>query len=692
MQKSDRIHIPMRVALVMVRNYAQVKVMEQVKSVAFIILYLIGFQILVLKTAPANALQISLGIGMVIFGLTFFLEGLFIGLMPLGERVGVQLPQHSGIAVIIAFGLLLGVGATLAEPAIATLRVAGLTVTPWDAPLLFRLLETEPEKLVAAIGAGVGIAVAFGMIRFYYGISIKLFMYILVPLLLGVSALCALNEKLENILNLAWDTGAVTTGPVTVPFVLALGVGVARSIGKYEDATAGFGIVALASAFPVLGVLALGMWLNPSTPPPLSETAFFARDNRQAALKLVASETDLRRLAFQRGSEIGRRTLFDEEFGYEDALRSLADPVKRQELLGQMSLEDWLRQRASQAERALIAAELAQKPSLPKATPVGIADVLSFEAGLALRAVIPLVALLLIVLFFLLRDKLPRIDEAVLGIVFALIGMTLLTSGIKLGLAPLGDQAGRPLPQVFRNVASEEGRLLLESFDPESVLAAFNPDGSVSYFFYLQDRTGIPTPVIFDPTRFDPQTRRYEHIVERPPLFGSELTLAGIGLVLLFVFGMGYGATMAEPALNALGYTVQELTVGTIKRTEVVHTVSFGVGIGLLIGVVRILYDLSMIWLIIPSYLVLLLLTYWSEEDFTGIALDCGGVTTGPITVPLVLTMGLGIGGELNVVDGFGIVTMASVYPIITVLIYGIVVRARHRQLFQATEEESHEA
>jgi hypothetical protein len=83
--------------------------------------------------------------------------------------------------------------------------------------------------------------------------------------LIGSFALCALNEKLENILNLAWDTGAVTTGPVTVPFVLALGVGVARSIGKYEDATAGFGIVALASAFPVLGVLALGMWLNPST-------------------------------------------------------------------------------------------------------------------------------------------------------------------------------------------------------------------------------------------------------------------------------------------------------------------------------------------------------------------------------------------------------------------------------------------
>ena len=110
MQTLPKIKIPLRSAMAMVSDYARTRVMEQVKSVAFIILYLIGFQMLVLGTAPAQALQISAGVGMVVFGLTFFLEGLFLGLMPLGERVGLQLPQRGGIVAIIVFGLLLGVG------------------------------------------------------------------------------------------------------------------------------------------------------------------------------------------------------------------------------------------------------------------------------------------------------------------------------------------------------------------------------------------------------------------------------------------------------------------------------------------------------------------------------------------------------------------------------------------------------
>jgi hypothetical protein len=84
------------------------------------------------------------------------------------------------------------------------------------------------------------------------------------------------------------------------------------------------------------------------------------------------------------------------------------------------------------------------------------------------------------------------------------------------------------------------------------------------------------------------------------------------------------------------------------------------------------LFDLPLIWLILPSYALLLILTVFSEEEFTAIAWDSGGVTTGPVTVPLVLAMGLGIGGELNISDGFGILAMASTFPIITVLLYGL--------------------
>jgi hypothetical protein len=84
--------------------------------------------------------------------------------------------------------------------------------------------------------------------------------------------------------------------------------------------------------------------------------------------------------------------------------------------------------------------------------------------------------------------------------------------------------------------------------------------------------------------------------------------------------------------------------------------------------VAKIVWAIPLIWLIAPPYAVLLYLTYRSGEEFVNIAWDSAGVTTGPITVPLVLAMGLGIGGQVGVVEGFGILAMASVYPILTVL------------------------
>ena len=168
--------------------------------------------------------------------------------------------------------------------------------------------------------------------------------------------------------------------------------------------------------------------------------------------------------------------------------------------------------------------------------------------------------------------------------------------------------------------------------------------------------------------------------ITQAPLFGSKLSVLGIILVLIFAFGMGYGATLAEPALNALGMTVEGITVGTIKRTQIVQVVSFGVGIGIVLGLSRILFDLPLIWLIVPSYLLLIPLTILSEEEFTAIAWDSGGVTTGPVTVPLVLAMGLSIGGELNISDGFGVLALASAFPIITVLVYGLYAQAKQRK------------
>jgi hypothetical protein len=181
------------------------------------------------------------------------------------------------------------------------------------------------------------------MLRTWFGWSLKTLLFPTVGLVLGLSIFCTRDENLATIINLAWDTGGVTTGPVTVPLVLSLGIGVSRSMGHRQGTAEGFGIIALASLFPVLSVLLFAIALNHSTPRPASEAEFFAPANREAARRLVPTDEKLARLAFQRGSETARRALFPEATQHAAAIASLTMPAVRQALLGPLALEDWLR-------------------------------------------------------------------------------------------------------------------------------------------------------------------------------------------------------------------------------------------------------------------------------------------------------------------------------------------------------------
>ncbi|MFT7289432.1 MAG: hypothetical protein ACI87W_003566, partial [Halieaceae bacterium] len=240
--------------------YLREKLTEQVKSVWFIVFYLLFFQIVVLGLPIVYAGMIATGIAVVAIGLTFFMEGLRVGLMPLGETLGAVLPRNSTLPMILAFSFLLGLGATFAEPAIAVLRAAGANVRPLDAPLLFSLLNDFADQLVTAVGLGVGVAVMLGVLRFFYGWSLKLLILPTLTILISLTLIASQDPILLPILGLAWDCGAVTTGPVTVPLVLALGVGVCRIVGAGDVKDAGFGIVTLASLFPILAVLLLAFY------------------------------------------------------------------------------------------------------------------------------------------------------------------------------------------------------------------------------------------------------------------------------------------------------------------------------------------------------------------------------------------------------------------------------------------------
>jgi hypothetical protein len=150
---------------------------------------------------------------------------------------------------------------------------------------------------------------------------------------------------------------------------------------------------------------------------------------------------------------------------------------------------------------------------------------------------------------------------------------------------------------------------------------------------------------------------------------------AGIFIAALFAWVLGFGATLAEPALNALGLTVQNLTNGSFKKSMLMYSVSFGVALGIMLGIVKLIFGFNILWILIPGYVAGVILTYLSTEEFVNVGWDSAGVTTGPVTVPLVLAMGLGFGKAVGAVEGFGILASASICPIVSVLALGVFVQ-----------------
>ncbi len=617
-KKASQIELSLSEKLSILWPYITENFLSQLKSIWFIVAYLAIFQVLVLGLPIVYTSMISVGILIVIVGLMFFMEGLRLGLMPLGETIGAILPRNTPLSGVLIFAFTLGMGATFAEPAIAILRSAGAGVSVENAPLLYSLLNDFTSELVTVVGIGVGLAVLLGVLRFYRGWSLKFFIIPSVALLIGLTYFADQDPVTRAVLGLAWDCGAVTTGPVTVPLVLALGIGVCRIMGDGDTSNAGFGIVTLASLFPILAVLLLGFYhffqQDYATAPyytgsiaeyvtevkpvvkheqtPNEPISSFTQEEYQRYL--VGEKLDE---AVEVTYEGGKKVLVDGKIVITDAQIVLKKPAPKRPAL--ISKETW-------------------NPAINMMSQLRSAVLES------LRAIIPLCVFMLISLWLILKlnsEKMRIEPEVYAGIGFAVAGMSLFMLGLSLGLSPLGSQLGGNIPTAFADTV---------------------PWGATS--------SGLV------PAKYD-----------------SEL----IGKIVAIIFGffLGYGATLAEPALNALGSTVEKVTVGAFKKNYLMHSVAFGVGLGIAAGVSKIAFNLPLIELLVPPYLLLLVLTWVSSEEFVNFGWDSAGVTTGPITVPLVLAMGLGVGAAVpGVSDGFGILALASVGPIITVLTVGLIV------------------
>ena len=714
-KKPDKIKVGFGQALAMLGPYAREKILEQIKSVAVIIIYLIFFQTVVLGIPIANATTIAIGLSLVILGLAFFMEGLFLGLMPLGEVIGIKLPQKSRLPVILIFAFILGGGATFAEPAIGVLKAAGSSVLPWEAPLLFVILNKYSNILVYSVGAGVGFAVVFGMLRFLYGWSLKPFIYVLVS---GLSALTLFgifySENMLHLTGLAWDCGAVTTGPVTVPLVLALGIGISRIASKGDDGGGGFGVVTLASLFPILTVLLLGFFYmnshlilgGPQMLEPMTADKLFNAENRERAQALFSSEAEMRAYALNNSSytqDAGvtqpLQALFDNDnekiLAYISELQR--DTATQKAVLGSDDgLERWAALNGTDEIRLAVFGSpeavraAAEKYASASAPTKPVPEILTDASIGAARAILPLTVFLMLFLILVLRERLPRVDEVFLGVFFALIGMGIFNVGIELGLTSLGGQVGGKLPASFTAIEQPEQKTTIKNFNEELVRTAVTPEGKQEQFFFTKE-DGDYVSIPYSDRNFDESTSQYSYIPTIGPLFGANKSFAGILVVLIFAFIMGYGATLAEPALNALGLTVEEITVGTFKKVVLMQAVALGVGVGIMLGVAKIIYGFPLIYMLAPPYMLLLVISYLSTDEFVNIGWDSAGVTTGPITVPLVLAMGLGIGGEVGVVEGFGILSMASVCPILSVLLVGLSVTRKRRAALESAVQPNKE-
>ncbi|MBT3668559.1 MAG: DUF1538 domain-containing protein [Opitutae bacterium] len=704
-QSSDqsKLQLSLQQKLSILLSFAKDKVVEQIQCVWFIIMYLVVFQILVLGLPIVYSLMIAVGILIVIVGLAFFMEGLRLGLMPLGETLGSTLPRKKilGIPCLpasLAFGFVLGAFATFAEPAIGVLRAAGAGVDPTAAPLLWTILNTGAAMLVNCVGVGVGIAVLLGVLRFYKGWSLKPFIYAGVIILSCITLYMQFSDdRLRHVLGLAWDCGAVTTGPVTVPLVLALGIGVCRIVSTGGSSNTGFGVVTLASLFPILAVMCYANYLFETDNYYMAKNSTedwhfkageygknYPKDLQKygdivAAERIADSvgigETELAwSLSSNERKEVGKyldenhklpegyslKTRISEGIIVPIALdKNSTDSRENVEVQGAKTYlvrEGFKAPDGVWDEEADIAESFTNnfdffpntfKPEEDKngngvldngedfysINPEGTIDYSKTNGELdgpdqdrgalegAIWAIVPLCSILLLVLMGGLRQRPKYLDELFIGISCAVIGMCLFNLGIALGLTPLGEQLGGNVVSSFTSI----------------------------------------------------QPWQSEGFVD--PLFKS--STAGKCLAILFGFILGYGATLAEPALNALGSTVEKITVGAFKKNLLMQAVATGVALGIATGVAKIAFNLELWYLLIPPYAFLLILTFFSSEDFVNFGWDSAGVTTGPITVPLVLAMGLGIGAKTGAIDGFGVLSLASVGPIITVLTVGLLVRKK---------------
>jgi hypothetical protein len=243
------------------------------------------------------------------------------------------------------------------------------------------------------------------------------------------------------------------------------------------------------------------------------------------------------------------------------------------------------------------------------------------------REVLPVLFFLVVFHLAVLKRPLPRPTRVLVGFIFVLIGMMLFLGGLELALFPVG-----------RNMALQ-------------LAEAAQSSGAATWTSY--------------------------------------------GLVYFFAALIGFSTTIAEPSLIAVAHKAQEASHGAISPWGLRAVVALGVALGIALGTFRIVTGTPIHWFILAGYLLVAVQTIFAPRLLIPLAYDSGGVTTSTVTVPLVAALGLGLAstipGRSTVIDGFGLIAFASLFPIITVLGYAQIAQfiTKRRQAGSAGRTES---
>ena len=431
---------------------------------------------------------------LLIVGISLFNLGADMAMTPMGQYIGEGLTKSRKLGILLSVSFVMGLLITVAEPDLAVLARQVSAVM-------------DSTLLIVTVGAGVGIFLLLGVLKIvFHGdltnmlLFFYLFLFCLASLLLGSGK--------GAFLPLSFDSGGVTTGPITVPFIMALGVGIALTVGGRNASENSFGLIALCSVGPVVAVLALSM---------------MARGDMSFAIPDYSMETIL---------EEGVWHLFG-------------------------------------------------------ATMLNVT-----------RSLVLIVVFFFILQFVILRLPMTKIIQILVGILHTFIGLVLFLAAVEMAFMPIGFKIG-------------------------SQMAAQNP-----------------------------------------------VLLIGLA----FIIGMV--VVLAEPAVHVLNNQVEEITGGEVSKRQMMLALSIGVGVSIGLSVLRVYFGFSLLYYLVPGYLLSLGLSFFVPRLYTAIAFDSGGVASGPLTssfiLPLVIGACCSLQGESAVLDfAFGVVAMVAMTPLITIQTLG---------------------